>query len=80
MKTRNKFEETKIRMVMKLRGLTRAAAIKALKLDNSQAEAVSVDAKHTTVRVDRRMTAKEFFGGVGDEDELITAKEFFGEE
>lgn len=77
MKTQNKFQETKIKMVMKLRGLTREAAIKALHLDETPDDADVGGTRHLTECGERVMTAKEFFGDLDDDDEFMSAEEFF---
>lgn len=77
MKAKKRFEETKIKMVMKLRGLTREAAIKALHLDNSPEGSDTAVTKHTTAREEPLISAKEFFGDLEGDGEFMTAEEFF---
>jgi len=70
----SKFDETKVKLVMKLRKLTRQEAVKALGL---RAEKRS-GGTHPEGASDRALSAKEFFSKVDDGMELMSAEEFFG--
>ena len=78
MKANDKFKEVKIRMVMKLRGLTRDEAIKELHLD-SPVETEVCEIKHPDGCKEPMITANEFFAGLED-DGAMSAEEFFGED
>jgi len=78
MKAKDRFRETKIKLVMKLRGLTREAAIKALHLDGCPDEMDIVESKHSITQGNHLMAAKKSFGELDDGVELMTAEEFFG--
>ena len=68
-----RFEEIKIKMVMKLRGLTREAAIRALQIDKSTHGSGRSKAIHLATRAEHPMTAKEFFEDFDDDDEIMPA-------
>ena len=72
----SKFDETKIKMVMKLRGVSREVAMRELHIDATARQ----KAEDSSVSVDlgeHLMSAKEFFAETDDDSEFISAEEFF---
>ena len=76
MKAKNRFDETKIKLVMKVRGLSREAAMRELHMD----KVARRKAEEPSVRIDvgnRHLTGKEFVGFTGDDDDFMIAEDFF---
>ena len=76
MKAKNRFDETKIKLVMKVRGISREAAMRELHIDTAARQ----KAEDPSVRIDignRHLTGKEFVGFTGDDDDFMTAEDFF---
>jgi hypothetical protein len=67
MKT-NKFEETKIKLVMQLRGLTREEAVKALDAERTSSE-----------RADADVSPSAFLASPDDDEVTVSARDFFGD-
>lgn len=67
-----KFEEIKIKMVMKLRGVTRASAVRLIRLGKEAVHQKELARK--TSGSDNVVSAKED----SDADGFISAEEFFG--
>lgn len=67
MKT-NRFEETKIKLVMQLRGLTREEAVKALDAERTSAEGADVD-----------VSPSAFLASSDDDEVTVSARDFFGD-
>lgn len=67
MKT-NRFEETKIKLVMQLRGLTREEAVKALNAERTSAEGADVD-----------VSPSAFLASSDDDEVTVSARDFFGD-
>lgn len=68
MAKRNRFEETKIKLVMQLRGLTREEAVKALGAERTSAEGLDAD------------VSPSGFLSLPDDDEVtVSARDFFGD-
>lgn len=67
-----KFEEIKIKMVMKLRGVTRASAVRLIKLGKEAAEQKELERR--ILKSNNVGSAKED----SDADGFISAEEFFG--
>ncbi len=68
MKKRNRFEETKIKLIMQLRGLTREEAVKALDAERASAKVEDADVSPTG-----------FLPSSYDDDVIVSAKDFFGD-
>ena len=67
-----KFEDIKIKMVMKLRGVSRDKAVALISENTSPLEKSEGEGEIAHV------AAAEFFGS--DEDDLLSAKDLFGED
>jgi len=72
----SKFDETKIKMVMKIRGISREAAMHELHMVGS-AKQKNEEPSVSTDLGDHLMSAKEFFGDTDDDDDFMSAEEFF---
>ena len=77
MKASNRFTETKIKLAMKLRGLTREEAVKALHLDSAPNRTDVCKTRHSIARTESSITVEELFGDSDDADEFMSAEEFF---
>ena len=65
---RNRFEETKIKLVMQLRGLTREEAVKALDAERTSSEGAGVD-----------VSPSVFLASPDDDEVTVSARDFFGD-
>ena len=68
MAKRNRFEETKIKLVMQLRGLTREEAVKALGAERTSAEGADAD-----------VSPSGFLSSPDDDEVTVSARDFFGD-
>ncbi len=77
MKAKDTFEETKIKMVMKLRGLTRKAAVKALQREKAPNGPKHAKTERAAVREAPPTAVGDLFGDSDGDVKIMSAEEFF---